>query len=173
MTMNPADTEQKIVIGRFGSPFGVKGWIKVQSFTEPEENLLAYTNWYSPERDSWSLIKHDDYARHGKGWVVHLVGYDSPEAVRFLTSVDIAVARSDFPPLAEDEFYINDIVGFSAINVDGVLLGKVMGFVDSGAHELLVVAGEKEYLIPLIKDRFLKSVDKALQQIIVDWDADF
>lgn len=173
MTMGLADSEQKIVIGRFGSPFGVKGWIKVQSFTEPEENLLTYANWHILERNSWSLIKHDDYAKHGKGWIVHLVGYDSPEAVRFLASTDIAVARSDFPPLAEDEFYINDLVGFSAINTESVTLGKVMGFVDSGAHELLVIEGEKEYLIPLIKDRFLKAVDKAKQQIIVDWDADF
>lgn len=173
MTMNKADTEQKIVIGRFGSPFGVKGWIKVQSFTQPEENLLTYAQWYGLERNSWSLIKHDDYAKHGKGWIVHLVGYDSPEAVRFLASTDIAVARSDFPPLAEDEFYINDLVGFSAINTEDVLLGKVMGFVNSGAHELLVIEGEKEYLIPLIKERFLKAVDKAKQQIVVDWDADF
>ncbi|MCD6046339.1 MAG: rimM [Gammaproteobacteria bacterium] len=173
MTMNPADTEQKIIIGRFGSPFGVKGWIKVQSFSEPEENLLAYVNWYSLEHNNWSLIKHDDHAKHGKGWIVHLVGYDSPEAVRFLAGTDIAIARSDFPPLAKDEFYINDIVGFSAINVQGVGLGKVMGFVDSGAHELLVIEGEKEYLIPLIKDRFLKAIDKTKQQITVDWDADF
>ena len=173
MTMNKAETEQKIVIGRFGSPFGVKGWIKVQSFTEPEENLLTYTCWYSPEPDSWSLMKLDDHARHGKGWIVHLVGYDSPEAVRFLAGSDIAVARSDLPPLAEDKFYMNDLVGFSAMNVEGVVLGKVMGFVDSGAHELLVIEGEKEYLIPLIKDRFLKAVDKTNQRITVDWDADF
>jgi 16S rRNA processing protein RimM len=171
--MSKAETEQKIIIGRFGSPFGVKGWIKVQSFTEPEENLLTYAHWYSPERDSWSLIKHDDHAKHGKGWIVHLVGYDSPEAVRFLASTDIAIARSDFPPLAEDEFYISDIVGFSAINVEGVTLGEVMGFIDSGAHELLVIRGEKEYLIPLIKGRFLKAVDKTKEQITVDWDADF
>lgn len=171
--MNKADIEQKIVIGRFGSPFGVKGWIKVQSFTKPEENLLTYADWYISERDSWSLIKHDGLAKHGKGWIVHLTGYDSPEAVRFLVSLDIAIARSDFPPLAEDEFYINDIVGFSAINVEGVTLGVVMGFLDSGAHELVVITGEKEYLIPLIKDRFLKAVDKAKQQITVDWDADF
>jgi 16S rRNA processing protein RimM len=173
MTMNPAYTEQKIIIGRFGSPFGVKGWIKVHSFTDPEENLLTYANWYISERNIWSLIKHDDYAKHSKGWIVHLVGYDTPEAVRFLASTDIAIAHSDLPPLAEEEFYMSDIVGFSAINLEGVTLGEVMGFVDSGAHELLVITGEKEYLIPLIKGRFLKAVDKAKQQITVDWSADF
>lgn len=171
--MNPADTEQKIIIGRFGPPFGVKGWIKVQSFTEPEENLLTYAKWYIQERNDWLLIEHDGRAQHGKGWVVHLVGYDSPEAVRFLASTDIAIARHDLPPLAGDEFYIGDIVGFSAITVEGVKLGEVMGFIDSGAHELLVITGKKEYLIPLIKGRFLKAVDKTKQQITVDWDADF
>lgn len=173
MTMNQASLEQKVVIGRFGSPFGVKGWIKVHSFTEPEENLLTYTNWYSLERGIWSVIKHDDYAKHGKGWIVHLVGYDSPEAVRFLASTDIAVARSDFPLLAEDEFYISDIVGFTAMNLEGATLGLVTGFVDSGAHELLVIQGEKEHLVPLVKDRFLKTIDKSKRCILVDWDADF
>ncbi len=171
--MNKAEIEQKIVVGRFGSPFGVKGWIKIQSFTEPEDNLLAYAGWYWLDRESWLLVKHDNQARHGKGWVVHLVGYDSPEAVRFLAGTDVAIERSHFPPLADDEFYMNDLLGFSAINVQGVVLGNVMGFVDSGAHELLVIEGEKEYLIPLIKERFLKSVDKPQQRITVDWDADF
>lgn len=171
--MNQADTEQKIIVGRFGSPFGVKGWIKLQSFTEPEENLLAYRHWYWSKQDSWTLIEHDDHARHGKGWVVHLAGYDSPEAVRFLAGNDIAIARGDFPSLAEGEFYLNDLLGFTALNLQGIELGKVAGFIDSGAHELLVIQGSKEYLVPLIKGLFFKTVDKQKQQIIVDWDAEF
>lgn len=173
MTMNQADTEQKIIVGRFGSPFGVKGWIKVQSFTEPEENLLEYAHWYWLNRGEWSLIPRDNHAKHGKGWIVHLIGYDSPEAVRFLASNDIAIARSDFPALADDEFYLSDLLGFTAVNLQGVTLGKVAGFVDSGAHELLVITGTKEYLIPLIKGLFFISIDKPKQHITVDWDADF
>lgn len=173
VTINQADAEQKIIVGRFGSPFGVKGWIKVQSFTEPEDNLLGYANWYWLNRGEWSLLQRDGHNRHGKGWVVHLVGYDSPEAVRFLASNDIAIARSDFPPLADDEFYLNDLLGFNVINLQDITLGQVSGFIDSGAHELLVVTGKKEYLVPLIKGHFFISVDKQKQLIVVDWDADF
>lgn len=162
----------KIIVGRFGSPFGIKGWIKLQSFTEPEENLLNYKRWYWLNRENWVSIEQDDYTRHGKGWIVHLVGYDSPEAVRFLAGVDVAIERQDFPPLAEGEFYLHDVLGFRVQNLQGIELGQVTGFMDSGAHELLVVSGMKEYLIPLIRDHFLISVDTEKRQLVVDWDAD-
>ncbi|MBY0378575.1 MAG: ribosome maturation factor RimM, partial [Gammaproteobacteria bacterium] len=109
MTINQADREQKIIAGRFGSPFGVKGWIKLQSFTEPEDNLLDYKPWYWSNQGKWTLIERDDHTQHGKGWIVHLVGYDSPEAVRFLAGCDVAIDRADLPPLAEGEFYLNDL----------------------------------------------------------------
>ena len=173
MMMNQADTEQKIIVGRFGSPFGVKGWIKLQSFTDPEDNLLDYKCWYWSNQDNWISIEHDDHVRHGKGWIVHLVGYDSPEAVRFLAGNDVAVARSEFPPLAEGEFYLNDLLGFSAVNLQGIELGTITGFIDSGAHELLVITGTKEHLVPLIKGVFFKSIDKPKQQVIIDWDPEF
>ncbi len=171
--MNQIDLEQKIVIGRFGSSFGVKGWIKVQSFSEPEENLFTYTDWYWQGPKGWQKLCHDAHNAHGNGWVVHLDGFDTPETVRLLAGQDIAVLRQEFAPLEGHEFYLQDLIGFAVVTVTDQVLGSVQGFVDSGAHELLVVTGEKEYLIPLIKDIFVKNVLLTERKIIVDWDADF
>ncbi len=173
MSESLAGIGHKIIVARLGSPFGVKGWIKLQSFTEPEDNVFSYPGWHWQGRQDWTLIQFDAKAKHGKGWVVHLLGYDTPEDVRFLAGLNIAVERSALPNLEADEFYLADLIGFQVINQEAVLLGQVTGFFDSGAHELLVLKGEKEYMIPFIRDRFVKSVDLDSQKILVDWDADF
>jgi len=82
------------------------------------------------------------------------------------------VARSDLPPPQENEFYWSDLIGLKAVNREGVELGQVDSLLETGAHDVLVIKGKREYLIPFVAT-FVGKVDVAGGVIEVDWGEDY
>lgn len=161
-----------IIVGRFGKPFGVKGWIKVNSFTNPLENILLYNPWHISVKDGWEEIEVNDRKIQGQNLVVKLANCDTPEAAKIYTNKDIGVLRSQLPDLVQDEYYWTDLENMSVVNIHGIELGKVASFVATGANDVMVVQGDKEHLIPYISSVVI-SVDPEKGVITVDWDENF
>ena len=107
---------------------------------------------------------------HGKGIVVKFANYDTPEQSRLLTGKNIAITRSQLPPLKKGEYYWSDLKGLTVINQKGVELGKVTYIIATGSNDVLVVKGDKEIAIPYLLDEVIKSIDLELGQILVDWE---
>src|SRR5690242_12648371 len=108
--MNNADTEY-VVIGKIGATYGIKGWLKILSFTDPMTNISVYPTWYLENKDTWVSIKVEDCRKHAKGMIAKLEGQENPEQARLLTGKKIAVKRSDLPTLENDEYYWRDLIG--------------------------------------------------------------
>lgn len=159
-------------MGRVIAPFGVKGWMKIQSFAAEPAALPAQSRWWLQLRDGWKEFSVPEARVHGAGVVAKLEGFDTPEAVAALGRVDVAVPRDCLPPAPAGEYYWFDLVGLRVENLAGDDLGVVAAVMDNGAQSVLEVGGDRQRLIPFV-DPILRSVDLASGTIVVDWGADY
>ena len=163
----------RIVLGRVTGPFGVRGWVKVASFTEPREQILEYPRWRAERPDgSGRDLRPAEGKAHGKGLVVRLEGIEDRDAAIALGKPELWVERGELPALRPGEHYQADLVGYEVVNLQGAHLGRVDHFLDLPANPVMVVVGERERWVPVGKGQRLE-VDAAARRIIVDWDAEF
>ncbi|MFA7494989.1 MAG: ribosome maturation factor RimM [Acidithiobacillus sp.] len=171
--MSPTPEDQEwVVLGRISGIYGVRGMVKVFSFTELRDTILEYSPWYlGPDQLPYVL---EEGRMQGEGVVAKLVAVDDREQARALIGQTIAVAKAALPELESGEFYWRDLIGMRAMNRSGVCLGTVQGFLETGANDVMVLNDEKggELLIPW-SDESAANVDLAARQLIVDWQADW
>jgi 16S rRNA processing protein RimM len=161
-----------VVMARVAGPFGVKGWVKLQVFTERVDGLLDYPVWWIGQDGSWEPVEVQQGAAHGAALVARLKGIDDREQAAVLRGRDVAVPRAELPRNEEGEYYWTDLEGLRVGNLQGEALGVVSGLLETGASQVLVVQGERERLIPFVS-AVVKSVDLARGELVVDWGADF
>lgn len=165
--------EGKVIMGRVTGPFGVRGWVKVFSDTEPRERIVDFGTVWLRRGDSWREIKITSGQRQGKGVVVAFEGIDERDAAVALTGAEIAVDRDRLEPPAEGEYYWADLIGLEVVNLEGLTLGRLDHLIATGANDVMVVRGERERLIPWVPGDVVKEVDQGAGRLTVDWDPDF
>lgn len=161
------------IIGKFGKTHGVKGWIRVISATSPPENIFELQPWFVKRKDEYSLLDIVDSTRQHGHAIVKVAGVDSVEDAKLLTGLEIAGKQHLLPELDAGEYYWRDLQGLQVQNLQGHELGKVSHLFETGANDVLVVKGQREYLIPFITEQFIKDVNVAKGTLLVDWDVDF
>lgn len=187
-----------VIVGKIGAPYGVRGWVKIFSYTDPTDNLLNYDPWYfkavlspelSPESapasapepvtdstdcvDSWPIASVSEAKTHGKGLVAIFKGCKDRDGAARLTGREIAIRRDQLPPADEDEYYWSDLQGLSVVTLDGVTLGVVDHLLETGANDVLVVVGDRERLIPYVLGPIVTAIDLKAGIMRVDWDPEF
>jgi len=174
----PEIDPQHMVIGRISGVYGIKGWVRVHSFTEPVENLLSYRDWKIQRRGQWETLDIDAGKRHGKGLVAHIDGVDDRDAAEALKGLDIVISRDQLPALDDEEYYWHQLEGLSVM-CGGELLGRVDHLIETGSNDVLVVKAcegsrdDRERLLPWLLGTVVTSVDLQTQVIEVDWDPEF
>lgn len=180
--MSAEMTEQEpqwLVLGKFTSAYGVKGWLKVYSYTEPMENIGNYHPIWLERNGKRQKIKIESIKRHGKGLVAKVEGCDVREQTPQYTGAQLVVPKDQLEPLEPGEYYWSDLIGLAVINEQGEDLGKVHHLMETGSNDVLVVKGsessidQRERLIPYLPEQVVLNVDLESRQIRVDWDADF
>lgn len=168
------DSERRILIGRVAGAFGVRGEIRLESWTEPRLSVFRYQPWIlrSPAglESTMSGARGRDSGKHLVAVFPGVADRDAAEAMR---GTEIYVLRSMLPPPRADEYYWVDLEGLQVRTVEGVVLGVVSHLFSTGANDVLVVHGERERLLPFVQPDFVKSVDFAANLIVVDWDPSF
>lgn len=164
-------SERFIVVGKIGAPQGIRGEVKITSFTEQAEDIFDYSPWFARKKNQWIEVVTENTARQGKYLVVKLVGCDNRDAAQQWTNCDIAIKREQLPELSEGQYYWSDLEGLEVQSVAGAVFGKIDEVMETGANPVLVVAGEQRVLIPYLP-HVVKEVNLAANKMIVDWDAD-
>lgn len=167
------EANRRLIVGRISGLYGVRGWVKVQSHTEPRDNLLQFDHWLIGGGQQWQPVQPAEGRSHGKGVVAHIAGYDDRDSAAELVGKEIAVERDQLPELQEDEFYWADLEGLEVRTCAGVVLGRVDHLLATGANDVLVVHGERERLIPFVMETVVKAVHLAEGWMEVDWDPEF
>jgi 16S rRNA processing protein RimM len=152
----------------------VRGWLRVQSFTDPPQRLFEWKQWrlQSPEAGAAREVKLLEARPQGNGWIARLEGIDERDAASRLSGQLVLIDREELPPTSGREHYRADLVGFEVKNVDGALLGVIDHFVDTPGNAVMVIKGAREHWVPA-STQHLRSVDRDARRVIVDWPEDF
>ena len=164
--------QKKVTLGRISSPFGVRGWLKVFSYTRPLTNILDYSPWQLQQNGQVQSVNLIAGKKHGKGIIVQLENCADRDLALQFVGADIIIDREALPPAETDEYYWSDLIGLTVFNLEGVNLGQVQQIVETGANDVLVLKGERERLIPF-RNQVVQKIDLAQGIIKVDWDASF
>lgn len=171
-----SSSEEFIPVGKISGIFGVKGRMKVFSFTDPRKNILSYSPIYISRKGEWVEAKVSGGRVQGKGIVMGLVDITDPDQVQPLIGSELAITKKQLKPTAKDEFYWSELIGLTVVNVQDEMLGQVESLLETGAHDVLQVQDKEhktERLIPFVMGEIVKSVDLDAKIIRVDWGLDY
>ena len=155
-----------VELGRVVGAFGIKGWVRLRSYTDPPEGILRYRQWHVGGRE-WKVVEGRGQP---EGVVAALEGLQDRDAAAALRGAVIEVPRSALPKPKRGEFYWTDVLGSDVVSTAGATLGTLQGVTSNGAQDVMVVAGEVERLIPFVVGPIVKSVDPVAKKITVEWD---
>jgi 16S rRNA processing protein RimM len=171
---------QWVVVGAITGAYGIKGWVKIHSYTDPDKNLFSYQPWYVLMKKGWCEVEIDAYKPHGKGFVAHIVGMDDRNRAEQICNRDICIRKEQIPPLNQSEFYWYQLQGLAVYTQNGQCLGVVDHLLETGANDVLVVSGagteaidHRERLIPWRWQDTVLEVDLVAGHLVVDWEPDF
>ena len=167
-------SERMITVGRLHGAYGVRGEVKLESFTDPLRAVAKYQPWIL--RNARGVERTCEGVRvreGGKGLIATMAGIEDKDAADALRGTDVLVPRSALPPPAPGEYYWVDLEGLRVVNVEGADFGIVSHLFSTGANDVLVAQGERERMIPFRTPDYIVSVDFDAGVVTVDWDADF
>lgn len=172
-----SQASDKVIVGKIGAPYGVKGWVKINSYTEVPEGIFDYSPWLLTDGKEYQI---DQWRPHGKAIVAKLINVDSRDDAERVKNMDISIAAEQLPELGEDEFYWRELTGMQVVTTQGYELGVVKEVFNTGANDVIRVKaksndafGQKERLLPFVFDSIVQTVDKTERVITVDWDPGF
>ena len=172
-TTRPA-LQRMILLGKVHGAFGVRGELKLESFTEPKRAILGYQPWVL--RDVRG-VERELAGAHGretsKGLVAVFPDVADRDAAEALRGTEVWVPRSALPPPKPGEYYWIDLEGMRVVNLEGADFGTVSHLFSTGANDVLVAQGDRERMIPFLEPDYIASVDFDSGVVTVDWDADF
>ena len=160
-------------LGEICGVHGVKGWVKVRSFTEPRSNLIDYRDWLLDTGGQRRFVHVESATVAGRNVIAKLQGVDDRDVAQALIGSVVFVRRSDMPQCAPGEYYWADLEGLEVRSVSGAVLGTVSGLIATGANDVIVLSGPEERLIPFIADRIVRRIDLDAGIMIVDWDPSY
>lgn len=172
--------QQKIgVVGKLGSTYGIRGWLRVYSSTEYAESIFDYQPWFLKIKNQWQLAEIEGWRHHSQDLIVKLKGVDDREHAQTLANIEIGVDLNQLPALDDGDYYWHDLIDCQVVNLQGYQMGQVIELMETGSNDVLVVKanakdafGKQERLIPYI-ETVVKRVDLSTKTIEVDWDAGF
>ncbi len=165
--------DSPVIVGKLIGAHGVKGWLKVYSWTQPRENILRYNPWLIRQGGDWCSVEVIDGRKQGKSIVVSLDGVADRDEALAMRDVEVAIYREQLDVLESGEYYWSDLVGMQVRNLAGESLGEVTGLLETGADDVLVIRGDIKRLVPFSQPQIVKSVDLDAGEIVVDWGLDY
>lgn len=161
-----------VQLGQISGVFGVRGWVKVRSYTRPREGIFAYNPWLLHAPEGWRAYSLVQGKLQGRSVIAQLQGVADRDQASALLGQAIAVAESELPVLPQGQYYWDQLEGLEVRTLEGVVLGKVEYLIETGANDVLVVRGEREHLLPYIPN-VVRQVQLDTGVLLVDWDPDF
>ncbi len=172
--LQPDNSEPMVIMGRVASAFGIRGWLKIQPFSEYVDSLLDYQTWYvGHEGGPWRAVEVVQCEAHDRTLAAQFPDCHDRNAAEKLKGLLIAVPRSSLPTQQEGEYYWSDLIGLAVVNEAGESFGTVAELMETGANDVLVVRGTgTDILIPFLTN-VIKQVDTVGKVIRVDWTTDY
>lgn len=168
---------ETVIIGKIGAPYGVKGWVKINSYTDEKAGIFNYVPWIIGAGQNFQVAQ---WRTHNNALVAKLKGIDDRDDAERIKNLDIAIESSQLPQLSDDEFYWRDLMGMQVVTEKGYSLGIIKEIFATGANDVMLIKantndafGQKERMLPILFDQVVKQIDQPSATITVDWDPGF
>jgi 16S rRNA processing protein RimM len=159
---------ERVLLGRITGAHGLKGEVKIATFTAAPEDIAAYGPLFAGE--AAKSLKILSFRVAGGGNVIaRLKGVGDRTQAEALRGTELYVPRDVLPPAAEDEYYHSDLIGLACVSPNGESLGEIIAVQNFGAGDLLEIrtpGGPKTALIPF-EHAFVPSVDLAARRVTI------
>jgi 16S rRNA processing protein RimM len=172
--------ENLIVVGTFGAVYGIKGWLRINSFTDTMEDIFDYAPWTIQTAQGLKEVRVINSRPHSKGYIVQVEGINTPEEAQRWVNQEILIHGDQLETLTDNDFYWKDLIGCEVLNIQGYHMGVVSSLLETGSNDVLCVQANKkdaygkiERLIPFIEDQFIVQIDLPAKKIHVNWQPDF
>jgi len=165
------EDDKKIYLGKITGVHGIKGWLKIQSFSSPPENILNYPSWIINNQGEEELYSIEQGRKQNNKIVVKLEKINDRNTAESLINSKIQIQRSDLPKLSNENYYWSDLVGLSVLNSEEKVIGKIESLIETGANDVMVIITLKDerILIPFVMHEIIKEVNVELNYIKIDW----
>jgi len=166
-------SDRLVTLGRVTGPYGLQGWLKIHSETDPRDNIVRYATWWLGRGGHWERRAVEAGRPHGKTVVARIEGVDDRDQAAAFIGLQIGVERAALPATDKDQYYWSDLEGLTVVNKAGAEIGRVAYLLETGANDVMVVdkAG-REVLIPFVTGDIVRDVDLDGGTIRVDWEWD-
>lgn len=175
---------QPIVVGRIGGAYGIKGWVKIISFTDKIINIFYYDPWFVFFKDQWKLMRLECWKlRQKQCCIAKVFGISNREEAMLLNNCDLVIDNSQLPNLCNNEYYWKDIIGCKVVTIKGNSLGYIYNIIETIAHDILVIkninnnnfvkTNKIDCLVPFVHNKIIKNINLTEHVIVVDWDCDY
>jgi 16S rRNA processing protein RimM len=162
-----------VTLGRVNGLLGVKGWLKIYSYTDPRDSIVGFSTWVLRTGNDEQTVELEDGRKHGRTVVVKLKAIDDRDQAEALVGADIAVERDALVPCDPGEYYWTDLEGSTVVTAQGESLGRLDHLFETGGHDVMVVIGDRRRLIPFVQEKVVREVRLEQNIIVVDWDPTF
>lgn len=162
-----------LVLGQFGSAHGVKGHVKLHSFTQNEDSILNYQPWLIKFKNGWQTENFVNAEKRTKFFSVLMENCHNRDHAERYKNCEIGIYKNQLHTLDDSEFYWHELIDMTVINTEGENLGKVTQLVETGANDVLIVEGEKRHLIPFLLGESVVEIKRDQAEITVNWQKDF
>lgn len=162
------DPEELIPVGKISDTHGIKGQLKVHSYSGNADSLgSARTVFVKSPAGVLNEIALTGFKANSGRFIITLKGYDDINQAIPLVGSEICLKRGQLPGLDEDEYYWSDLIGLRVVTEDGTLLGSIADIFETGSSDVYVVrGGQREYLIPAIAD-VVRKVDPVGGTVVI------
>ncbi|QJC36680.1 16S rRNA processing protein RimM [Enterobacteriaceae endosymbiont of Donacia simplex] len=174
-------SKEKIVLGKFGKIYGIKGWIRLFSYTQNKRNLFSYKKLFiiSNMKDI-CFIKFNQYIKKKKYFVVKINNINRTKEVINFVNHKIYILKYELIKYKnKQEYYWNDIIGCYVLNINKIYLGKIINIIETKIYDIIIIKSNKlhvknkKILIPFIEPNIIKSIDLINHIIKVNWNLQF
>ena len=165
------EDDKKIYLGKITGVHGIKGWLKIRSFSSPPENILNYPSWIINNQGEEDFYSIEQGRKQNNKIVVKLEKIDDRNTAESLINSKIQIQRSNLPKLSNENYYWSDLVGLSVLSSEEKVIGKIESLIETGANDVMVIITLKDerILIPFVMHEIIKEVNVELSYIKIDW----
>ncbi len=166
--------DEKILLGKINGLYGVKGWLKVFSYTQPRNKIVEYKQWYLGD-ESNHQVRVEQGRQHKSGIIVKLADIDDRDDAITLLNQKIWVTADQLDTLPDNEYYWFQLIGLEVFDCQNNRIGRIKDLMETGANDVLIVSGKgkQEHLIPYLQEQVVKNIDLEKKRMVVDWDTQY
>lgn len=163
-------SHQLVTLGHINGLLGVKGWVKVFSYTDPRDEIISFETWILRSGDDEKILEIEEGKNHGRSVVAKLKNVDTRDKARELVGAEIAVERAALASCDPGEYYWTDLEGMEVVTSSGQILGRLDYLFETGGHDVMVVVGDRRRLIPFVEGKVVQEVELEQRLLVVNWD---